>query len=103
VIKISVLYPNQDGGRFDMDYYCNTHTPRLLQKLGSACKGISIVQGLSGMMPGTPAPFFVLADLLFESVEAFQSAFAPHATEILSDIPNYTSLQPIIQISEVKM
>jgi uncharacterized protein (TIGR02118 family) len=103
VIKISVLYPNQDGGRFDMDYYCKSHTPMLLQKLGPACKGISIVQGLSGMMPGTPAPFFVLADLLFESVEAFQSAFAPHATEIMADVPKYTSLQPVIQISEVKM
>jgi uncharacterized protein (TIGR02118 family) len=103
VIKITVLYPNQDGGRFDMDYYCNTHTPMLLEKLGPACKGISIMQGLSGLMPGTPAPFIVGADLLFESVEAFQSAFGPHAAEIMGDIPNYTSLQPVIQISEVKM
>jgi len=38
-----------------------------------------------------------------ESVEAFQAAFAPHAAEILGDIPNYTSIQPIIQFSEVKM
>jgi uncharacterized protein (TIGR02118 family) len=103
VIKISVLYPNQEGARFDMDYYCKTHIPMLRQKLGSACKGISIAQGLSGMMPGTPAPFVVLADLLFESVEAFQSAFGRHAAEITGDIPNYTSLQPVIQISEVKM
>jgi uncharacterized protein (TIGR02118 family) len=103
VIKISVLYPNQDGGRFDMDYYCQRHIPMVIEKLGAACKSVSVQQGLSGMMPGTPAPFVVLADLLFESVEAFQSAFAPHATEIMSDIPNYTSLQPMIQISEVKM
>jgi uncharacterized protein (TIGR02118 family) len=55
------------------------------------------------MVPGTPAPFVVLADLLFESVEAFQSAFAQHATEIMSDISNYASLQSMIQISQVKM
>ena len=61
------------------------------------------VQGLGGMVPGTPAPFVVLADLLFESVEAFQSAFAQHATEIMSDISNYASLQSMIQISQVKM
>jgi uncharacterized protein (TIGR02118 family) len=103
VIKISVLYPNQDGGRFDMDYYCKTHIPMVSEKLGPACKGISIMQGLSGMMPGTPAPFIAGVDLLFESVEAFQSAFGPHAAEITGDIPNYTSLQPVIQISEVKM
>jgi hypothetical protein len=23
VIKVSVLYPNQQGSRFDMDYYCS--------------------------------------------------------------------------------
>jgi len=103
VIKVSVLYPNQDGGPFDMDYYRSIHIPMLRQKLGAACKGISIMQGLSGMMPGTPAPFVVVADLLFESVEAFQSAFAPHAAELVADIPNYTPLQPLIQISEVKM
>jgi uncharacterized protein (TIGR02118 family) len=55
------------------------------------------------MMPGTPAAFVVLAHMTCESVEAFQAAFAPHAAEILGDIPNYTSIQPIIQFSEVKM
>jgi len=103
VIKISVLYPHQDGSRFDMDYYCNRHIPMVIQKLGAACKGVSVQQGLSGMMPGSPAPFAVSADLLFESVEAFQSAFAPHAADIMDDIPRYTSIQPIIQIGEVKM
>ena len=36
-----------------------------------------------------------------ESVEAFQSGFGPHANEIMADIPNYTDLTPVIQISEV--
>jgi len=36
-------------------------------------------------------------------VEAFQAAFGPHAKEIMADIPNYTSVQPVIQISEVKI
>ena len=36
-----------------------------------------------------------------ESVEAFQAGFGPHAKEIMADIPNYTDLTPVIQISEV--
>jgi hypothetical protein len=36
-------------------------------------------------------------------VPAFQAAFAPHSKEIMGDIPNYTNLQPIIQVSEIKM
>jgi uncharacterized protein (TIGR02118 family) len=35
------------------------------------------------------------------SVESFQAGFGPHAQEIMGDIPNYTDLTPVIQISEV--
>jgi uncharacterized protein (TIGR02118 family) len=38
----------------------------------------------------------------FDSVEAFQAAFLPHAAEIQGDVPNYTNIQPLLQISEVK-
>ncbi len=103
MIKISVLYPAEDGGRFDMDYYLRVHMPMVRDKLGAACKSMAVEQGLSGMMPGTPPTYCVLAHLVFESVEKFQSAFAPHAQAIMADIPNYTSLQPVIQIGEVKM
>jgi uncharacterized protein (TIGR02118 family) len=36
-----------------------------------------------------------------DSAEAFQRGFGPHAKEIMADIPKYTDLQPVIQISEV--
>jgi uncharacterized protein (TIGR02118 family) len=45
----------------------------------------------------------VLATLAFDSMDAFQAAFIPHAAEIQGDIPKYTSIVPVIQISEVKM
>ena len=35
------------------------------------------------------------------AAEAFQAAFGPHAQEIMGDIPNYTDLTPVLQISEV--
>ncbi len=44
-----------------------------------------------------------MGHLYFDSVEEFQTAFTPHAAEIMADIPNYTNIQPVIQISEVKM
>ncbi len=40
--------------------------------------------------------------MLFESVASFQAAFAPHAQAILADIPKFTDIQPVIQISEVR-
>ncbi|HEX5045957.1 MAG TPA: EthD family reductase, partial [Gammaproteobacteria bacterium] len=27
MIKVSVLYPQKAGARFDMDYYCDSHMP----------------------------------------------------------------------------
>ncbi|HVA17697.1 MAG TPA: EthD family reductase [Candidatus Dormibacteraeota bacterium] len=103
MIKVSVLYPSQEGSTFDMAYYCNTHIPMVRRLLAPAVKGVAVEQGIGGMAPGSPAPYTAMGHLLFESLEAFQTAFAPHAQAILSDIPNYTRAQPVIQISEVKL
>ena len=103
MIKVTVMYPNTDGSRFDMAYYCNTYMPMVQEKLGAALKGVAVEQGIGGEEPGSPPPYLALGHLLFESVEAFQTSFAPHAQVIMGDIPNYTNTQPAIQISEVKM
>jgi uncharacterized protein (TIGR02118 family) len=46
---------------------------------------------LAGATPGSPPTFTAMGHLYFDSVEAFQAAFGPHAGEIMGDIPNYTS------------
>jgi uncharacterized protein (TIGR02118 family) len=103
MVKVSVMYPNTAGSTFDMAYYCNSHMALVRQKLGAALIGVAVEQGVAGPEPGSPPPYLALGHLLFESVEAFQTAFAPHAQAIMGDIPNYTNTQPTIQISEVKM
>jgi uncharacterized protein (TIGR02118 family) len=103
MIKVTVMYPNTEGSRFDMAYYCNSHMPMVQEKLGAALKGVAVEQGIGGAEPGSPPPYLALGHLLFESVEAFQTSFAPHAQVIMADIPNYTNTQPTMQISEVKM
>src|SRR5262249_47963848 len=103
MIKVSVLYPHSAGGKFDMSYYTAKHMPMVKQKLGAACKGVAVEQGIAGGAPGAPPTYSAMGHLLFDSVEAFQGAFAPHAQAIMADIPNYTDATPVIQISEVKM
>jgi uncharacterized protein (TIGR02118 family) len=103
MIKVSVLYEASPGHRFDMDYYCGKHIPMVKLKLGAACKRAEVDQGLAGVQPSSKPRFVAQAHFLFESVEAFQQAFGPHAPAIMADIPNYTNLQPIIQINDVKM
>lgn len=103
MIKVSVLYPNKEGSKFNMDYYCRSHIPMVLSKLGAACKGSAVEQGLSGGAPGSPAAYIAMGHLYFDSVSDFQNSFGPHTKEIMGDIPNYTDIQPVIQISEVKI
>ena len=103
MIKVSVLYPSGAGNTFDMDYYLSRHIPMVREKLGSACKDAAVEQGLGGVTPGSPPAFSAMGHLYFDSVEAFLTAFGPHAGEIMGDIPNYTNVQPTIQLSEVKL
>lgn len=101
MIKISILYPNT--GRFDMDYYLNTHMPRSIERLsaGEGYRGVSVERGLGGASPGSAPGFVALCHYLFDSIESFMAAFQPHAAELLGDMPNYTGIEPVIQFSEV--
>jgi uncharacterized protein (TIGR02118 family) len=103
MIKVSVLYPDRDGSKFDIDYYCKRHIPMVQHKLGAACKGVAVEQGVSGATPGSRAAYVAMGHLYFDSAEAFQAAFGPHAQSIMADIPNYTDIEPVIQVSEVKV
>jgi len=104
MIRISVLYPNNNKvAKFDMAYYCNTHIPMVRRLLGSALKGVTVEHGIAGSEPSSPAPYVALGHLSFDSLEAFQTAFAPHAQTLMEDIPNYTDVVPTLQISEVKI
>jgi uncharacterized protein (TIGR02118 family) len=42
-----------------------------------------------------------MCHLFCESVQAFQAGFAPHAQQLMADMPNYTDQAPVLQISEV--
>ena len=103
MIRVSVLYPDNPGATFNMDYYLGTHMPMVAAKLGAALKGMTVDHGVSGGQPGTTAVYRVICTLTFDSVGAFQSAFVPQAAAIQEDIPRYTNIAPTIQISEVKM
>jgi len=103
MIKVGVFYPHSQGSKFDMKYYLEKHIPLVRQVVGPALKSVAVEQGLAGRTPGAPMTYVAICHLLFDSVEAFQSSFGAHAPEIMGDIPNYTNIQPIVQISEVKI
>ena len=101
MIDVSILYLNEAGATFDFDYYREQHMTMIQQKMAGACIHFTIEKGLQGPVPGSAPTYIAIGHLFFESLDAFASAFGPHAKAIGADIANYTSLKPIIQISEV--
>ena len=101
MIKVSVMYPNTPGSRFDHAYYRDKHMPLLKARMGAACRSYTVDKGVAGGAPGSAPTYVGMCHIFCDSVESFQAGFGPHAKEIMADIANYTDLQPVIQISEV--
>ena len=101
MIKVSVMYPNTPGARFNHEYYRDQHMPMVQAKMGAALKSYTVDKGLAGGAPGAPATFVAMCHLFCDSVETFQAGFGPHAKDIMADVPNYTDIAPVMQISEV--
>jgi uncharacterized protein (TIGR02118 family) len=101
MIKVSVMYPNTPGARFNHEYYRDKHMPLVKARMGDACKSYTVDKGLAGGAPGAPATYVGMCHIFCDSIEAFQAGFGPHAKEIMADIANYTDQSPVIQISEV--
>ena len=100
MIKVSVMYPNAPGARFDHTYYRDRHIALLRELVGAGCKSIAVDKGVSGGGKAL-APYVAMCHLEFDSIEAFQAGFGPHAKALMADTPNYTNIAPMMQISEV--
>lgn len=93
MIMIAVLYPQ--GSPLDMGYYRDKHLPlvrRLLEPMG--------MLSLSYCQPGQPAPYQLVAELRFATMEVATAALAAHGPETQADIANFTSAVPVILVGE---
>ena len=101
MVIVSVMYPAAAGASFDMDYYLKTHVP-LVGTRWKNC-GLREAKVLSGVgAPGGGAPTYsVIALLTFDSAADFDQAVARHGAEVIGDIPNFSSVQPVIQVNDV--
>jgi uncharacterized protein (TIGR02118 family) len=103
MVKVSVLYPNDEGKTFNMDYYVDTHVPMVKKLLGSYLKNAAVEHGIAGGAPGEKATYIAMGHLYFDQVEDFVASFNPNAGQILGDLPNFTDIAPTVQISEVRI
>ncbi|MFT6715779.1 MAG: hypothetical protein ACJA0Q_000408 [Saprospiraceae bacterium] len=103
MVKVSVMYPGGEGKKFNLDYYCNTHLAMVGGLLGDALQGANVETGVGGGAPGSPAPYVAIGTMYFNTAEEFGAAFGPNVEKIMGDLPNFTNIAPVIQISEVML
>src|SRR5689334_13180523 len=98
MIQLSVMYPNSEGMTFDLNYYRQTHLPMMRSLFGDRVKGFALDCAATGS--GLPAPYAVIGHILFDSLESMKVALDEHGPTLIADIPNYTNVQPVIQVSK---
>lgn len=103
MIKVSIFYPNREGSRFDLEYYVKTHKPLAEKLLAPAILNFAVDAGINGGAPGSRPPYHAIGHLTFDSLEKFYEAFMPNIAQLQGDIPNYTDVEAVIQISEIKI
>jgi uncharacterized protein (TIGR02118 family) len=102
MIRVMVTYPNKPGARFDETYYLTKHMPLVEAKLtGHGLKSWSVDKGIGGVMPGSQPDFLYQAHMVFESPAAMQAGLSAEAPGLMADIPNFTDIQPNVQIYQV--
>lgn len=102
MIRVSIYYPNTEKSIFNLEYYLTQHIPlvkRLLKPAG--LENMEVDEGIGTPMPGNLVPYSVVAQLLFNNFEEIQTALGEHSIELTADVPNFTNVEPVVQINRV--
>jgi uncharacterized protein (TIGR02118 family) len=102
MFKVAVLYPNGDDKTFDMDYYEKKHMPMVAGFLGKNLRFYEIDKGIAGRTPNDKIPFLAIGYFYINDVAEYNKTIAENRETIVSDFKNYTNIQPVVLISEIK-
>jgi uncharacterized protein (TIGR02118 family) len=96
-MSLNVIYPHQEGAKFDASYYRATHIP-LAMKVMKADR-VMLIEGVP--MGSTPAPYVMIAHFEFASAEALQAATAnPAMAEVRADLAKFTDIRPTVMVGK---
>jgi uncharacterized protein (TIGR02118 family) len=101
MFKVSVMYPNGAGAKFDHQYYRTTHMDLVHRHLSPfGLVRTEVEKGISGGADA-PAPYIAIGSLYFDSPDGYSRGIAAVGSILRGDIPNFTNVTPIRQVSEV--
>ena len=102
MFRIAIFYPGGENKTFDMAYYEKKHMPMVAGFIGKNLNFYEIDMGIAGRTSNDTAPFVAIGYFYIYDVAEYNQAIAKNRDAIVSDFKNYTNIQPVIQISEIK-
>ncbi|MGC4104068.1 EthD family reductase [Ferruginibacter sp.] len=100
--KVAILYPNGDDKTFDMDYYEKKHMPMVAGFLGKNLKFYEIDKGIAGRTPTDKVPYLAIGYFYVTDMAEYNKAIAQNREAVIGDFKNYTNIQPVVQVCEIK-
>lgn len=85
-----------------MDYYESKHMPMVAGLLGKNLKFYEIDKGIAGRTANDKVPFIAVGYFYVKDVAEYNKAIGQNREAVINDIKNYTNIQPVIQVSEVR-
>ena len=96
-MSLNVIYPNQDGARFDTAYYRSTHIPLVMKVMKAA--SVLLIEGVP--MGSAAAPYVMIAHFEFPSSQALTTALAdPAMADVRADVAKFTDIKPTVMLGK---
>ena len=92
---LTIVYPNSDGVRWDVEYYKAHHMPLIMKLYGKdAIKRFELRKGATGQTGGL-APYIGSVNIYINDQKAFDAAGKQHGPTLVADVPHFSSVMPI--------
>ena len=97
---ITIHYPNAEGATFDHEYYRTQHLPEVGKAFGPYGLGYASVLKGEASVDGSPPAYFITTILSFREEQGAREAIASDGGRALAaDVPNFTSVRPLVQFN----
>jgi uncharacterized protein (TIGR02118 family) len=101
MFKVSVMYPSQSDGKFDFDYYRETHMKLVEEAMKPfGLKRTEVEKGMP-LSDGKPPLYVCVGHLYFDRADGYDRAIQAAGAKLRADIPNYTNIRPVRQLGEM--
>jgi uncharacterized protein (TIGR02118 family) len=91
---LTILYPNGDGVKWDVDYYRTGHMPLIMKLYGTkAIKRFELRKGDKNMAGAQP-DYIGTVNIYIADAKAFEEAGKAHGQALRDDVPHFSSVMP---------